>query len=245
MTQEENPLSSDLQALLDSERTYDASRYRASQEAVWSRVEATTGFGAGASAAASHVSAKTAVAAAKTASLLATRLTFAGIGLVAGGALGVAAHATLAPLPPAPQPIIQTVYVDRVLPSPPTVVASAAPSDTSAPSAAPSTAPAPSVAATSTSSARAGDLAKERELMDVARSAVASRHSDTALKALQEHATTFPRGALSEERDALWVQALANAGRVAEARSRAATFHKRYPNSMLSAAVDAAVAPPP
>ena len=63
----------------------------------------------------------------------------------------------------------------------------------------------------------------------------------SALSALDEHTRRFPRGELAEEREALAVQALARAGRGAEARRRAERFEARYPRSLLGPVVRAAV----
>ena len=55
-----------------------------------------------------------------------------------------------------------------------------------------------------------------------------------ALAALLEHARRFPRGWLTEEREALRVRSLAGAGRTDEARAAAADFGARFPHSVLS-----------
>jgi hypothetical protein len=85
------------------------------------------------------------------------------------------------------------------------------------------------------------DLAKERSLIDMARSALARGSSGAAINALRDHERAFPGGRLSEEREALWVQVLASSGQRAQAVRRAAAFHRQFPNSMLARAVDAAV----
>ncbi|WP_394834881.1 hypothetical protein LVJ94_51125 [Pendulispora rubella] len=85
------------------------------------------------------------------------------------------------------------------------------------------------------------DLAEEQSLLETARSAILRRDPVLALAPLREHAQRFPRGHLIEERDGLWVQALANAGETAAARTKAAEFRRRYPQSLLLPAVEAAV----
>lgn len=65
------------------------------------------------------------------------------------------------------------------------------------------------------------------------RSSRVRREAEFALKSLVEHARRFPQGQLGEERDALWVQALMNAGNRHEARQRAQAFLARYPNSLM------------
>jgi outer membrane protein assembly factor BamD (BamD/ComL family) len=78
-------------------------------------------------------------------------------------------------------------------------------------------------------------------LLDRARSHLLHGHSAAALASIGEHARRFPRGALSEERDALRVEALVAAARYGEARASAARFHAAYPGSLLTPAVDSAL----
>ncbi len=58
-----------------------------------------------------------------------------------------------------------------------------------------------------------------------------------------EAARDFQRGTLSEEREALAVRALAQAGRRDEAATRAARFKVRYPRSLLLPVVEAVTNP--
>ena len=87
------------------------------------------------------------------------------------------------------------------------------------------------------------DLASERALIDRARMALARGQSSAALDAVDAHAKSYPRGRLVEEREALAIQALAQAGRTADARARADKFRATYPNSVFAGAVDS-IAPP-
>lgn len=89
-----------------------------------------------------------------------------------------------------------------------------------------------------------GDLAAERAVLDVARTALGRGDPAHALASTDEHARRFPRGALAEEREAIAVQALAQSGRAEEARSRALRFKKDHPESILLPAVLAAGAVP-
>lgn len=89
-----------------------------------------------------------------------------------------------------------------------------------------------------------GDLAKERELLDVARAALARGRSADALAAAELHAAKWPRGALLEEREVVLIQALAAAGRRTEAEAKAEQFRKWFPQSMLLPAVDATLGDP-
>lgn len=90
--------------------------------------------------------------------------------------------------------------------------------------------------------ARDTGLAAERAALEIARTAIARRDSRTALEALERHVREAPHGRLVEERESLFVQALVQAGRGADARERAARFRRRFPESLLLPAVEAAVA---
>jgi len=54
-----------------------------------------------------------------------------------------------------------------------------------------------------------------------------------ALRALDESAARFPHGLLEQEREVLAIEALMKAGRVDEARTRAAAFRAAFPHSAL------------
>lgn len=105
---------------------------------------------------------------------------------------------------------------------------------------APSTRPS-STATTSSSDTiaqRDVDLAAERALVDRARTALTRGQPAAALEALDSHAKTFPRGRLTEEREALAIDALARAGRTQEAATRADRFRATWPNSVFGGLVD-------
>jgi hypothetical protein len=155
------------------------------------------------------------------------------IGLALGGALvaGVAVRDGSAPLP-APAPVVTALAPDPgaappPAPETPPLPASAAP-------------PRPSAEA-SASSHRDDSLTAERSILDEANRALSAGRSAAAFEALERHAETFPRGRLSEEREGLWLRALIAAGRLDEARARAARFKRLYPHSMLLPALDAAL----
>lgn len=97
-----------------------------------------------------------------------------------------------------------------------------------------------SVAAASASSA--ASLAAERSLLDEARHALARGEPRAGLAPLEQHAARFPKGILTEEREALTVRVLAALGNASAAASRAENFHRRFPNSLFTPAVDNAVA---
>jgi hypothetical protein len=85
---------------------------------------------------------------------------------------------------------------------------------------------------------REESLAAERRVLDEAQRALADGRSAAAFEALAEHARMFPRGRLAEEREGLWIRALARAGRMDEARDRATRFRAIYPHSILLPAID-------
>ena len=90
--------------------------------------------------------------------------------------------------------------------------------------------------------ASGGDaLAREQLLLQRARSALLHQDGEAALEGVRLHSRPFPTGALVEEREALRVDALMLLQRTAEARARAADFHRRWPGSLLGDMVDHAL----
>ncbi len=134
-------------------------------------------------------------------------------------------QAVLAPLPLAPKPASKPA---RVFQKP--VGALGQPSEEQ-PTAQPPPAP-PSMDSS---------LAAERALIAQARSALQRRAPEDALVALRSHATEFPAGHLAEEREALRVQALVATGYRAAAERAAAEFERKYPQSLMMPAVQAAL----
>jgi hypothetical protein len=84
-------------------------------------------------------------------------------------------------------------------------------------------------------------LAAERTLLDGAHAAILRRDVTGALAALRDHAQSFPRGQLSEERESMKVQALAFAHDPAAARAAGESFRRRFPRSMFLPAVEQAL----
>lgn len=78
---------------------------------------------------------------------------------------------------------------------------------------------------------------EERELLDEALHCLAQQTPACALAAVAKHEHYYPNGALTEERDALRVQALDRSGDVASAREHARSFLQRYPNSIHATAI--------
>lgn len=86
--------------------------------------------------------------------------------------------------------------------------------------------------------ASADQLARERELIDVARSALRAGDTRLATKNLVEHELRFPSGALTEERRALAIEVAMAAGDRAKAQTLAAEFRSMYPHSVFQARID-------
>lgn len=86
-------------------------------------------------------------------------------------------------------------------------------------------------------SSTAGHLYAEQDLLDRARTLLLQGEPAAALKIIEIHRRRFPHGVLSEERDALRIEALGNAGRTDEACRAAQAFHGAYPGSLLARAV--------
>lgn len=100
--------------------------------------------------------------------------------------------------------------------------------------------PAPSVDVVDPAFRPESSLAAETRMLDRARKAVASKRPKDALTILTEAASKFPRGVLAQERAALRVVALCDAGRVDAGRNAAASFVVSYPRSALRARVESA-----
>lgn len=86
----------------------------------------------------------------------------------------------------------------------------------------------------------ASTLAAENTLLRRAQRAISQGEPEAALRHLGAHASRFPQGMLTEEREAARVVALCDAGRQAEARALAARFLAERPASPLAARVRAA-----
>jgi hypothetical protein len=84
-------------------------------------------------------------------------------------------------------------------------------------------------------------LNAERRVLDLARSALVAEDPNEALRRVGDHLARFPNGFLSEEREAIAIQALVKAARYDEARARARLFHVRSPDSLFASAVDSAI----
>lgn len=159
--------------------------------------------------------------------------------LTLGAALGAGAHAVIARRPP-PAVVTRTVRVPQVVERVVTVPAPSPspPADASAPT---PVEEAPRRGHRAHRDDADGALAAERAALEIARTALSRGQAQAALDALSRYERRHRGGALGEERASLWVIALARAGRTGEARERAASFRRRWPESYLLPAVEAAL----
>jgi hypothetical protein len=76
-------------------------------------------------------------------------------------------------------------------------------------------------------------LGEESALLEQARADLLRGSGVRALQALATHERRFPEGRMSEQREALTIQALAQTGRRDEAYWRAKRFRERFPGSLM------------
>ncbi|HET7542989.1 MAG TPA: hypothetical protein VFK05_24115 [Polyangiaceae bacterium] len=152
---------------------------------------------------------------------------------VVGGIAGAALYGALR------APRVEKVYVERpsasvqapVTSAPP--VASAPPATSALPEVAPAPRPAALTPSASASGERLASLAEQQAMLDVARAAFARSDYSATLKTLATHAARFPKSVLGEEREALQIKALAANDQLTQARTLAARFQTRHPQSLL------------
>jgi hypothetical protein len=265
---EMEPLDSGLDELFAAERGHAAQPTAAARARLRGRVAASVGVAVGAGAAAAlapgHAAASAAAGsvapgAVANSALVATGKLALVLAFAGGAAVGAGVHAGAARFtaPEAPvavaAPLVPRVTLDvRVRDAVPPLVDSAA-----APRARAARPRAQAMAANAAGASdtiarepdapgdRDLDLAADREALDVARVAELRGNHAAALEALEDHARRFPRSRLGQEREVLWIQALAGAGRRSEAAARATDFERRHPDSLLTSAVRAAVGQSP
>jgi hypothetical protein len=247
------PLSPELKELLDAERGAPEpapERRERVRSRLWSALGLAAGAGAASALHGTPALGSTALKAAPAAGkLLVAKIA---VGVIAAAAVGTTMHYALrTPPPPAHMPpaaarhVVPPSAVKPVVAAP--IAAPAAPSP-APPVAAPVPAPAQPAPFLTTRVHRPAhleppgdDLAAERVLLDHARSALSSGDTAGALDALAQHEQRFPKGQLTEEREALRIRALARAGNAAAARTRADQFRARFPHSIFRPAVDATI----
>jgi hypothetical protein len=171
---------------------------------------------------------------------LAKPITIAVAAFVAGGLTGAVLYARYAPHPPT-----RIVRVPIVVREPaPAPIATEAEHET------PTIPPAPlhpivrHYRAPDAGPSEPSDLARERAIIEVARTAIARGHIASAQEAIERHSREFPQGDLVEEREGLRVIALVRAGQREDAERSAARFRQRYPRSFLLPAVESALREP-
>jgi hypothetical protein len=258
-----DPLPDDLARLWQAERTRPAPCARSAHR-VWSGVASQVGImpapggpqDGGSSSTPSSATppapvSPQGVGAATAAGMLSHPLASGALGFVLGGIVGGATVASLLPhgsLPgSAPATSVSAALswsAPSALPDAPSAAASVVEIE-SLPTASNTTvAVEPTVRsadAGATTAVRDTDLNTERSLLDEARTSLMRGRGPAAINALQRHAQQYPRGKLSQEREALFIQALASTGQTDQARARAALFRKQFPTSLLLPAVEAAV----
>ncbi len=106
--------------------------------------------------------------------------------------------------------------------------------------------PAPPVASSAAPARRTRTRAEQRKLeltlLEPARAALDRADFPAAFRAIHDHQQAFPRGQLSEEREALRVLALLGEKRVSDARAAANAFSARFPRSVLTPRLQEAAA---
>jgi TolA-binding protein len=135
-------------------------------------------------------------------------------------------------------PTVVSVYVER---APPAAIASEGSQVTVIASPAPSASTQTPPFASAAAQRRPDDISEERALLDPARTALGRSDGSSALAGVKKHEQRFPKGQLTEEREAIAIQALVALGRGDEARARGERFKRTYPNSVLAPSVNAAL----
>ena len=256
------PLSADIEELFDAERLR-ADPDPASGDRVFSRAALTLGLGlgggggpvgsgsadpaAGVSGASAGATGVAGAVGSGAASLGARTAWIALTTFVLGGLGGAGLHAALGPRAESRVQMVQVPVTVTAPATVPTSVSEGVKPEDLAIEASPSAAPSGASGKAHEDAGRASrddDLTAERELLSIARTAVARGQGDAALAALDRHASQFPRGRLAEERESLRIQALIATGRKAEAQDRAKAFGKQFPNSLQKKAIETSIGEP-
>ncbi|HMA94393.1 MAG TPA: hypothetical protein VKP30_16995 [Polyangiaceae bacterium] len=101
----------------------------------------------------------------------------------------------------------------------------------------------PSPAGTSSAASAVSLLKEESQVVLAARQALRAGDATTGLRILEKAQQRFGAGILSEEREALWIEALARSGDRARASKRAKAFLSSHPRSPHTADVQRYVLP--
>jgi hypothetical protein len=238
-----DPLDPDLANLLGAERERPGMPEAARDRLMTRLAPLALGGGAAGGGGPTQPATTSAAPAAAATATLGGRILVTIAAFVIGGLAGAGGHARLSASPGNAKSGIAPPLVVLVTPAAPSLAEeqAAAPEE-----AVPAIEDAPLAPAAPSGSAhlagaRDVDLAAERALLEVARTALARGDHAAALAALDRHGHKFPRGRLGEERESLYVHALAAAGRTDEARTRAQRFREKTPDSILLPSVEAAV----
>lgn len=84
-------------------------------------------------------------------------------------------------------------------------------------------------------------LSEERNLIEMARTALARGQAQDAYQALKTHQVKYPKGKFVEERQALIILSLVHLGKIDEANDLAKSFRKKFPNSLLLPTINSAL----
>ena len=237
-----DPLPDDLRELLDAERELDAPA-SATRERLLSRLSPLIGVPLGAPPAvdpgASGGGAASSAAESIARGGLSAKLLVPALCTLLGAAGGAATHAYLSrAAEPASPPAAHSVPRAPASAAP----AASAPALASEPARAlePETARAPSApnaAPRAEPAASGASLRAERLLLESATAALMRGNTASAMVSLKKHARLYPRGALAEEREVLWVRALRAQGQDKAAEERASQFERTFPKSLQQDAV--------
>jgi hypothetical protein len=137
----------------------------------------------------------------------------------------------IAPIPVAPVPVATAPRAPALVPTPASVARPLPLPPVSAPPAPPASVP------------DEGTLHDEVAALDRARAALAGGDATGALSAIAAYERAFPRGALADEASMLRIEALARAGRRDDARTEAARWLARDPQSPHARRLRAILAP--
>jgi hypothetical protein len=153
-----------------------------------------------------------------------------------GGGLALRRHPQVSETPPAaaaPPPVTSVAIAEPAAPPSAETPAAASPAETAKPRSTPSSRRLEQDSDT---------LDRELALMKRAQAALASGDPSSSLSLLDTHAATFPRGALSEEREVTRVLALCALGRTSDAKAAAKRFERAAPRSMHLARIHSSCA---
>jgi TolA-binding protein len=223
------PLAEDLRDFLDAERELDVP-HRDVHDRLYARIAPllVAPPGAGPDANPADAATGTVVKAG-----LGAKLLVPAICTMLGAAGGAATHAYLA-AQRSPAPVERNVVSAAAPPLP------SASAPASLASADPVT-PVPAVSASSRATpepAAPASLRAERLLLESATAALMRGDDASASASLKKHAQQYPRGALAEEREVLWVKVLRAQGNDKAAEQRARDFKRKFPTSLQQGAVE-------